>query len=239
MSINISASLIRDYLECRSKIFYRINYPETSISNKEMILGSIVHSSIEKYWGLIPAAGWYAIDEVKKRFGEDKESEKFVLDCIHVFFKNFRQYLSSIDDKTELKFKIPFSDGVYIVGKIDRITKDGLVFDWKTNRRTPKSINNDPQFILYHWAYSKLYNKTPVAVYYASLTDGSLLMLDIKKEFYGHLFDEIIPAIVQDIKSHNLPKTGIFTGDCFRCPYKETCLQGDSHELDFTNSIEG
>lgn len=231
MSINISASLIRDYLSCRSKVFYRVNHPELSISNKEMLLGVVVHKSLEKYW-YSPSE---ALEYITKSISVDDYD--FCIKCIQNYHNNFQEFLTS-EDEIEKRFKIEFSPGVYVVGKMDRITKDGLVFDWKTNRKTPKSINNDPQFILYHWAYTKIYNKPPQAIYYASLTDGSLLMLDPTKEYYTQLFEEIIPFIIQDIKNHSLPRTGIFTNDCYRCSYMEACLQEDKNVMDNSDSLK-
>jgi CRISPR/Cas system-associated exonuclease Cas4 (RecB family) len=228
MSINISASLIRDYLSCPTKVFYRINHPETSIQSKEMLLGEIVHKAIETSWDFPELAKEYVTRLSRSKLPGDWDSELFATTCIKNYWEIFRGMLSE-NDQIEKFFKIEFSEGVYIVGKMDRVTSDGLVIDWKTNRKTPKSITYDPQFILYHWAYTKLFNKQPKGVYYASLTDGSILRLSPDTPHYKSLFEDLIPSIISDIKNQNLPKTGIFTGACYRCPYKEACLQEEKN----------
>lgn len=230
VDIHISYSLLEEFLSCNRKVYYRTHRPEDGVQNKEMIVGEIVHSAIEKHWSDRHLAYSYVTSQMDKRLNGDAESFLYAKKCLMSFFDNFAGYLSS-EDKIECKFRIPFEKGVLIVGKMDRVTND-KVFDWKTNKRPPSSINNNMQFMIYAWAYKKMYNKNPSGVYYASLSTGSLIRLSENLQLHNALFDEVIPSLVSAIKTKDFNRNGIFRKSCFRCQYSNTCLKEVKHELD-------
>lgn len=223
MAIFISASMLDDYIACNRRVYYRLNSPESSIQNKEMVVGNIVHKAIELYWNDENLAFRYIFDNVSSILPNDKESLEYSLLCIKNFFSNFSQFLSD-NDKIEHRFKIKYSDDVFIVGKMDRITSH-KIFDWKTTRKPPKSISNSVQFILYNWAYRKLWGVNPHAVYYGALGNGELIMYRHDKVLEDVLIHELIPEAVKAIKGKNFIRNGIFRKQCFRCQYSSVCLK--------------
>jgi hypothetical protein len=211
MSLYISAHLIKDYLHCKKSAWYRIFAPKSGVPNKEMLQGLAVHAAIER----------------RIKYGEQFSSstDDFINGCLTVFDRSFYQLVGE-NPKLEKSFDIPFIDDTKIVGKIDLITSSGGIFDWKTSRKPPRSIANDPQFIIYNWAYKQLYKKQPSGVYYAALTTGGLIPFQESLSFETMLFEEIIPTIIRDFKDKKLPRTGTLTGGCYRCPFSIDCLGG-------------
>jgi CRISPR/Cas system-associated exonuclease Cas4 (RecB family) len=234
--IFVSASAIHDYLKCSQQVYYRIFEPELKISNREMVLGSITHKVIEKAWQNIDVAlnlgKSLCIKENVGAMGQ-QSIEHF----IHTFFERFTILIGK-DDKIEKFFKIKLYDDVYLTGKIDRISR-GTIIDWKTNATPPKRIDNDPQFIIYNLAYNMLYEKPPEGIYLASLKDGSLVRYTESKNHSEALINQVIPEFVETVRRKSFVKSGLFTGACYRCPYKVQCLGTEvKNVLDYQSVIE-
>jgi len=226
--IKLSASLIKDYLSCQKKGYYRINHPELSISTDEMIIGDVVHKVLENCW-----------DKDKKtsiEYANYLLSKYNILDptfksidkinrSITNFFGNFI-YLLSKGDKIELNFEIPYLPNlgeVLIKGKIDRVNKDGCIFDWKTTLKIPKNIDNDIQFIVYYMSYITLYKEPPKKVFYASLISGKLIEFQPKSYYINYLYNNIIPSLIDDIKRGKFERTGLFNNSCLNCQFQVDC----------------
>lgn len=223
MAIYLSASLLDDFVSCSKKTYFRTNKPEESVQDRHMVVGEIVHAAIEKYWDNKDAADDYISYHVNLRLPNDATSLDKAYTCYATYFSNFKQYLLP-DDKIELKFKLPIAKDVFIVGRIDRIS-DGKVFDWKTASVAPSSLSHSIQFMLYNWAYTKLYNRQPSGVYYASLGTGKLIRYSKNNEAEFALFDEIIPSAITAIKNKLYVRDGLFRKTCFRCQYSEACME--------------
>lgn len=235
MSIYISASLLNDYIACNRKVYYRTKHSELAVQNEEMVMGEIVHYAIEKYWNDEVGGRDYIAKDVSTRLPGNKSATDFSLNCFSVFNDRFRQYLTT-DDQIEFKFKIQIDNGVFVVGKMDRVSSK-KVFDWKTERKPPVSINNSIQFILYNWAYKKTFGYFPMGVYYASLISGNLIRYNVNELSEKTLFSDIIPDAINDIKKGNYSRNGVFRKACFRCSYSDTCLK-EFDVLDNSASIE-
>lgn len=224
MAINISYSLLADFLSCQRKPFYRIQFPELGVSNKEMIIGTAVHLAIEKFSHDQDAAVEYMRSYLDLYFITDLDDTNYATICLNNFFSNFKPHLRD-NDTIEYKFKIPIADKIFLVGKIDRISDEKL-FDWKTSRNPPAKLFNDLQFIIYNWSYKRLFGKPPVASYYGALSTGNLIQHAGTEDAETYVFHEIIPEVIHNIKENIYPHTGVFTKACYRCPYKDTCLKG-------------
>lgn len=222
MSIYLSASMIDDFISCNRKVYYRIHRPDVQIENREMIIGSAVHYTLEKNWDNEEMANKQIYAILINKLPNDKSALKHAQDCLQTFFQLFRGYVQK-DDKIERRFKINYDDDVYIVGKMDRIS-GGNLFDWKTTKRPPSQVSNNPQFILYNWAYERLFKSLPTGVYYASLVNGSLIKYRHDESTAKVLFDEIIPDALNAIRRGDYIHNGVFRGACYRCPYAGTCL---------------
>lgn len=231
MAINISASLIEDYLSCNRKVHYRINRPKTVESPKEAVIGDAVHRSLELFWDDRDKA----LDFVNKVLDEGGiatvSNVAFSTMCIDNFFDNFRDYLTSTD-AIEKGFKIQIERDVFVVGKMDRISNNS-VFDWKTSRNPPSQISNNVQFVLYNWAYEKLNKRKPTGVYYGALTKGKLIRYRHESFYEDVLINQIIPDIISSIRNKRFSPNGVFRHACFRCQYSSTCLpEISNNELD-------
>ena len=116
-------------------------------------------------------------------------------------------------------------EDVYLVGKMDRVVEpSGLVLDWKTSESPVSNINDDIQFLIYYYAYSRLYNHPPSLVAYVSLMKKRLINLDINRSSYTYLMDEIVPGMITQIRNNNYYRIGVFNRKCNRCQFKEICL---------------
>jgi CRISPR/Cas system-associated exonuclease Cas4 (RecB family) len=222
MTINISATLLKDHLECPKRTDFRLNHPELiGVPTPDMLVGTYVHTAVEKYWNNKDAAIQY-ID--KKLLSLPQEYWSKALKSLSSFFDNF-QWLCTPEDKTEVSFKLPIENNAFLTGRIDRIVNNSIVIDWKTGREAPKSINTDVQFILYHEAFKRMYNKKPASVFYISLLSNKMVTYFENSSLTGELLSFIIPSVVKNIKENNYPATGLLNGKCFRCAYKDPCWQ--------------
>jgi hypothetical protein len=208
-------------------VYYRINHPELQVPNKEMIIGEVVHSAIEKYWDNQINANSYTANEIATRMAHDPNPIgtyiQFGYDCLHNYFGKFKSLLTT-NFTSETKFKLQIEKDVFVVGKLDRVD-DGNVFDWKTARRPLTNIDNNVQFILYNWAFKKMYNAEPSGVYYAALTNGSLVKYNRNPIVEDFLLGEVVPQLVDAIRSKNYIHNGVFRKSCFRCSYSNACLK--------------
>lgn len=221
MSIYISKSSLNDFILCHRKVYYRIFTDLRPTPPKEVIRGSIVHKILEKFSGSLDEAKTN-VEKLAKQYSLDKKDFDYIMTCVSNFSEFFLPLLSN-NDLIEHNFKVPYADDVYIVGVFDRVSS-GNVFDWKTSSRVPRSINTDIQFILYNYAYKNLFNTPANALYYASLATGRLLMYNEEKFIVDELFNKIIPHFLDVVKRKNFARTGIFSGGCYRCFWKESCL---------------
>lgn len=236
MSVYISYSLINDYINCSNRAYYRIFRKDLAVPNKFMVIGNIVHRSLEKYWNNEEKAIKYIYEQ--EQDGRLSTKDYSAMEHhIHVFFERFNKFLTK-NDSIEKNFKIKLYDDVYLVGKFDRISK-GIVYDWKTSSTVPSSLSNDIQFIIYQNAYEMLYNRPPDACFLASLSEGSLIPYKHNQEYSSEVFDRIVPDIIKDIKDKNFRKEGIFKkGTCHYCSYKEDCLKNNQNVMVSGNFIE-
>jgi hypothetical protein len=233
--IHVSASLIIDYLKCSQMAYYRIFEPELKISNREMIIGAITHKVIEKAWQDLDVALNLGKTLCEKE-NVDAIGRQSVEHFIHTFFESFKPIVSR-EDSIEKFFKIKLYDDVFLVGKFDRISR-GLILDWKTTASPPKSIDNDPQFIIYDYAYSLIYGKKPEGVYYASLKEGKLIRYAESKHHASTIINNVIPSYIEDIRNKRFNKTGLFNGSCYRCPFKVPCLGDNNGVVRFPSDEE-
>lgn len=230
MSIFISASMIDDYLSCSRKPYYRINKPDVKVDNREMTLGNITHKTIELHWSNEDKARDYANTQLDILLPSDKSAKLSMEGFMDNFFQHFVAYVTP-KDSIEKNFKIPFQGDSFIVGKMDRITPDSVIFDWKTTKNPPTDISKNVQFTLYNWAYKNVFGKSPSGVYYAALVNGKLLRYKHDDFIENLLINEIIPEVIQNIKNKKFKPDGIFKRSCYRCPYSLVCLKEIGYDV--------
>lgn len=221
MSIYISASGLLDYISCNRKSYYRIFKPIEPVKSLEQIRGTVVHKVLQEYWQDHSLA-MQNIPTVAKQFGLQESELDNVRYFVHNFFDSFYGYVKD-GDLIEHNFKLKLDNDVYLVGVFDRIS-DGKVFDWKTTKKTPANLSGNIQFIVYNYAYNKLFNSKPVAMYYASLNDRKLVMYYDIEAYSNVLLNELIPSFIKDVRDKNFIRNGVFSGACYKCDWRSHCL---------------
>jgi CRISPR/Cas system-associated exonuclease Cas4 (RecB family) len=226
MSLYLSASSIKDYLLCTKKFYYRTSKQFEFTENPSMQLGTVVHSIIEKYWDL-------SLEDLLSELVNECMDRKLGSDMLEKGTKSLTNFYHkrdlwglSIDDKIEYSFKLPMSADVFLVGKIDRITKDGILLDWKTESSPPENIDLVPQFIVYDYAYKRLFDRN-ATIYSVGIYTDTQVMYKRNTVAYNEMIQSVIPNMADNIRANRFSREGMFSGKCFRCPYKEVCL-GDS-----------
>jgi RecB family exonuclease len=230
--IYLSASSIKDFISCERKYWYRRFASDKRATSVAADTGTVVHKIIEKDWNN-KKRGLAKLE----KFPDDYDYIK-ALHSLENFYKKF-QHLLNKNDLIEKKFNVKYARGVKLVGMMDRVTSNGIIYDWKTNKRLPLDLSNDPQFIIYHYAYSKLHKRPPSGVYFASLSHGRLIKFKYNKVKEDILLNEIIPDMLENIKKENFNPTGLYRfSTCRNCFFKEHCHQWlgleDNNELDRT-----
>jgi hypothetical protein len=216
---HVSASGFKDWLNCKYSLYLRMKFSEMGIPSDEMKAGTVTHSAIEKYWDNYDA-GMDHIREMSARM----EVGKF----LPVMLKNFDTFYTKLmpllksTDVIEHKFKWVDASGLTITGKWDRIS-DHAIYDWKTSPRPPLTINNDPQFIIYFNIYRQIRGITP-RVFYASVSRGKLIEFIPNEVLIKHLFEAVIPMMVDDMEQNNFPRDGLYKKfSCQYCTYRNFC----------------
>lgn len=225
--IYVSASMIDDYINCQNKVFYRIEKRgDDDLQTPEQALGTAIHSVIETEWTDYKRAIAYA-NKLTKEYGFNTQQEDKLKYCVSTYFDRFRVLVKD-NDIIEKKFSIPLSKEVMLVGKMDRIVTDNnMIIDWKSNERVPYNIDTYPQFIIYYFAYKKLFKHPPSKIVFASLTEGKLVNFKPNQELVDVMMNEVIPNLVTTIKKQSFAKDGIFRSKCKSCQYLRVCREGE------------
>ena len=231
MSIHISASLLVDYIQCNKRTFFRINAPESSVSSKESKIGVAIHRVIEEHPDNKSLGTAMLSNLLGSIEGIEDADTRFGLLCIENYYTRFSPLLDSGSALSEKFFKIKLEPDVFLVGRIDRIS-NGIIYDWKSKRVPPKKLVDDIQFLIYEYAYRKIYGKKALYSVFGALATGEHIVHRSTELGKSTLFEELIPAVIANIKRGTLPKTGLFSGSCFRCQYKGTCLKVDDNVVD-------
>ena len=223
MSLYLSASSIKDYLLCTKKFYYRGSKQFEFVENPSMQLGSIVHEIIEKYWD---KSLEYLLTTLSNECFDKNLSEEMIekgATSLTNFYNSKDLWGLTKDDKIEYGFKLPMSADVFLVGKMDRITTNGILLDWKTESSPPESIDLVPQFIIYDYAYKRLFDRN-ATIYSVGIYTGTQVMYKRNNVAYNEMIQSIIPNMVENIKANRFSREGMFNSKCYRCLYKNVCL---------------
>jgi len=225
--IKLSASMIKDYISCSQRAYYRFNFPEESTEINEVAVGNIVHKVLESEWNnydravdlSIKLLHQYNLISNSTLYAEEK-----ILKCLGNFFNLMPEILDG-SDFIEYRFDIKYKNrnDIRLVGKIDRVTKDGIIFDWKTSYQTPESIDNDIQFIYYYIAYTNIFNTTPTNLFLVSLINNEMIRFNPKEYFIDTVWNELIPMIADSIKKKHFYREGMYNNNCEQCPFQSIC----------------
>lgn len=221
--MNLNATNIMDFIVCPARFYYRtIRKIETDlIETPELIFGKQMHQILEEY-----PKKWSSYAEAIKRYShlfDGSQYDKFIAQ-LKSFDSNYKYFLSD-DDFIEYNFKIDTDyPDVFITGRIDRITKDGMIIDWKTGN-LKDDLSTNIQAIIYKMAFSKIFGFPPKSVLFCSLKNNKMVSyagLEKTKAIENLLFLEIIPAIVE---TTNFIHSGLFNNACGFCMFKNVCYK--------------
>lgn len=222
--IKLSASSIKDFLSCPMKMHYRMTYSGQSIMSEEMIAGLIVHEIVEKYWDNKDKAFREVYTLINKYNLDSENMEGRIKICLSNFFRDFVLVLSE-KDSIEQNFKVNYK-GNNIVGRFDRVTKDGIIIDWKTSPKdNDRFLSSDIQFIIYKKAYELLYKKEPKSIWYVSLLKNKIFPFVNDTSYTREFWDVIYPETVSKINKKEFTRRGLFTGACHYCSYGVQCFK--------------
>lgn len=214
--------MIRDYLACSQRAYYRMYEPQEAVPTEEMSIGTVVHEVISKN----PKNYEDALEMAKVLIHANNFPFDYRTDRITKALNNYFSGLNTITsdkDMAEKFFDIPFSRGVSIVGKFDRITTDGYLLDFKTSWITPKTLTRDIQFNIYYWAYQKLYNKVPTKTFWVGLLKNELVEFIPVPFFMNQLFNEVIPEVAKNLNNKRFIREGMYKEECEYCSYIHLC----------------
>lgn len=231
MSINLSASSIKDFLLCSQRYFYRVNSSGISEQSDGMLVGSTVHHVLEKCWNKEYDTAISCADDYLTN-NNISFSDKYYYGKIEKSLDNFFMYYKEMltdSDLVETKFKIKHAPNIYFVGRIDRIVimpnGNNLLIDWKTSNKDPFKIDDDIQFLLYKYAYIDLYGREPSRILYINLFTNKMLALNYSEESYSNLFSVTVPYILNRVKNNDFVREGLNKKNvCKYCPFRTQCF---------------
>lgn len=217
--IYLSASSIKDVLNCNALWYLRTKHKDKMEKTPAIVRGEIVHDTLEK--SLSREDGINYAKNLSKVYNISTKDAETVDICIEGFYDNFYELLGD-DDLIETTFKFKYSSNVTIIGRWDRIS-NGTLWDWKTGKRVPTSIDKDPQFILYHQAYIQTFGEEPNGIYYGALQTGKAVKFNPVPANIEIFFDEVIPTVINIVENGMFMHNGLFNGSCYNCLYRTFC----------------
>jgi hypothetical protein len=217
----LSKSAIDDFISCRKKYYYRLNFNKQAQSSIYMTMGIIVHNALDKFWDDHDKAIKYVLTQSDYHSISESWKAKMLKDVQH-YFKDFKQLVSK-DDVREKFFKVEYDKGIYISGKYDVVTPDHKIIDWKTGKWSPQNLASDTQMILYYNSYHTLYGVYPTAIL-ATLPTSKIDIYKPNQVYTDALYNEVIPDMIDAIEEGKFPRNGFYTWNaCKFCSFSHLC----------------
>lgn len=219
--IRLSPSLVKDFITCPRRVYYRLNFPEEAEVFPYFQVGISVHSAIERYKHDEDSAIKFAFDNCLVNGLSIEDANK-----ARTYVKNFFDIVkeNGIDlssGESEIKFEVKIRKHI-ITGRLDFVTGDS-VYDWKTSV-TVFPVNYDIQFILYRMAIDKLYGRN-VKLFYVSLPNKKIIEYKDSNNLASLVLEDILPFVERSVKANLYPPTGIYVYNdvCRTCQFKRIC----------------
>lgn len=210
----VSASKIKVYKTCARQYEYKyvIPFADRPADDKNVagLLGTALHKAIElKYKEDKSPTGTF--QTVMTGTLDEWENKRYKINALDYFpraMKVGKEILTKFkwDQFTpqdlEYSFTLPFPNPenpiVNITGVIDLVDMSGLVADHKSASVAPiqDELDNDPQFIIYYWAYEQMYGVKPWKVIWNHLRTAKLIEANIE-----HNYELKIARLTEDINA--------------------------------------
>lgn len=240
--IIISASSLKDYLECKYKYHYRYNPPEVELYDSvPLVKGRAVHNAIE----LLESSGSAYSEVVTSMMSELYEelakpnvvfsrwdSVKKVIDSSQKMLRSYVDNRRGVVKESEISFEHELTtiDGIpfKMIGRIDQVVDMGgeeVLVDLKTSRTVPTEfeIHGDYQFTMYVLAHKLSHDYMPT-IYNFHLNSGRYIEYprgssDIKE--LKVKLDQVVFELDQIKEWQEYHKDKGW--HCNRCPFREPC----------------
>lgn len=250
----LSATGIRDFLQCQLKVVFRYDREIPMVKNDHAKIGIAVHEALEQFTRRMQA---------KQSFPDPSDYDFAITTFMNVatkeglqdmgFYTDGRRIVTDFVDKfdpseeildVECRFKVDTPDGVPIVGAIDKVVKVNddtiAIIDYKTSRNalTPYQLRDDVQLSMYDLAASILWPE-----YANRLLILDYVRIDKKVSSYRtaeerQAFREFLQSIWTQISKLNEQEVkGRINRLCGWCDYQSYCpeyaklIQGKDFDL--------
>ena len=216
-----SASRFNLYKTCPR--LYKMQYIEGVEGNKHVytVMGSALHHAIEQYYegkqNFIPTFAGYYNEAIASAVGSEQG-----LVASHLIGKastlgqtilrqlNWDQFNPT---HIEYGFKLPFPTQnplVLMRGFIDMLTADECIIDHKSGSKKPTAteLANNPQLLIYVWAYEQMFGKKPKAVYWHHLRTLELIEAKVMVDYDDKIkkLEEKLVQILNDTEHEKIPQ---------------------------------
>jgi hypothetical protein len=236
----LSATGIKDFLQCKLKVVLRYDREIPSIRNDHAKIGTAVHEALEQFTLRMlskksfpdPSDYEFAIATfMNNATQEGLENMSFYTDgrrIVTEFIDRFDPSEEIID--VEHKFKIITPAGIPITGAIDKVVKideDTIaIIDYKTARNalTPYELQDDVQLSMYDYAASLIWPQYKNRLLYLDFVRINKKVFTFRTEEQYQLFGEFLQSIWMQInKLEEEEVVGNINRLCGWCDYKDRC----------------
>ena len=236
----LSATGIKDFLQCTLKVVFRYDREITSLKNDHAKIGIGVHTALEQFTRRMltkksfPDASDYefAIAAfMNSATSEGLESVNFYSDgrkMVTEFIDRFDPSEEVID--VEQKFKLTTEDGIPIVGAIDKVVKVNedtiAIIDYKTARNalTPWELQDDIQLSMYDLAASIMWPQYKNRLLFLDYVRINKRVSTYRTDDDRKAFNEFLGSVwLQMQKLEEEEVTGKVNSLCGWCDYKTYC----------------
>lgn len=226
--ITVSASKLKTFSSCPRKYYYEYVDKQPKEKHPAAALGSAVHKTIELVYKnhVEPVSTFLTtFDAELQKYEVTLEGRQKSLRTDGIRMVGDYQYEKRTPTELELEFRLAFPNQAHPLcmmhGYLDQIYDWGFV-DLKTNGRKPLRgvLDNDLQFIIYHWAFKELYGYDPDESIWHHLRTGEDLQADVagKEDDAARVIERILETDVTGVYDKNV-------GDaCVFCSHKLICL---------------
>lgn len=236
----LSATGIRDFLQCKLKVVFRYDRDIPSVKNDHAKIGIAVHEALEQFTRRMlakqsfPDASDYEFANnvfMNSAVAEGLENMSFYSDgkrMITEFIDRYDPSEEVID--VEHFFKIETPDGIPIVGAIDKVVKINdntiAIIDYKTSRTalTTWQLQDDIQLSMYDLAASLIWPEYENRLLFLDYVRIDKKVSTYRTEEDRETFREFLSAIWTQVnKLDESEAQGTINNLCGWCDYKNHC----------------
>lgn len=236
----LSATAIRDFLQCKLKLIFRYDKSSPSIKTDHARIGIAVHEAIEQFSRRMMN---------KKSFPDPSDYDFIITTFMNSateqglenmrFYTDGRKMLTEFVDRydpseeildVEHKFRLETPDGVPIAGAIDKVVKINddtiAIIDYKTARNalTPYELQDDIQLSMYDLAASLIWPEYPNRLLFLDYVRINKSVSTYRTEEDRQAFREFLVSIWTQIeKTKEEEVTGRINNLCGWCDYRDRC----------------